>query len=147
MSTKLRFCLTLLLACSLSSVMAESLSGSEWITRDDKTGKQRADVQFEEVNGTFSARILHIRKQPGDTGICSKCPGDFKDKPIKGLVFLWDLKQNGENNWDDGHIIDPKTGKIYRAKVLLKANKLYVRGYLGVSMFGRTQIWERKKQD
>ena len=129
----------------ISSAIAESLSGSTWITIDDKTGKPRAEVQIDEQNGVFSGRILSVRHQKGDTGICSKCPGVFKDKPIKGMSFLWGLKQHGENNWEGGQILDPKTGKVYRAKLLLKGNKLYVRGYVGVSFLGRTQVWERKK--
>lgn len=129
----------------ISTAIAESLSGTTWLTIDDKTGKPRAEVQIIEQNGVFSGKILSVIRQSGDTGICSKCPGDFKDKPIKGLSFLWGLKQEGKNNWEGGQILDPKTGKIYRAKLLLKGDKLYVRGYLGVSFLGRTQVWERKK--
>lgn len=128
----------------VSSAMAASLAGTTWTTIDDKTGKPRAEVHLNEVNGVVSGDIVSVIKQPGDTGICSKCPGQFKDKPIKGIQFVWGLKQKGENNWGDGHILDPKSGKIYRAKMLLKGHKLYVRGYIGVSVLGRTQVWERK---
>lgn len=134
----------LLAFCCLSTSMAASLAGTSWTTIDDKTSKPRAVVMLNERNGVVSGHIETIYPQPGDTGICSKCPGQFKDKPIKGLEFLWGLKQSGENNWDGGQILDPKTGKIYRAKLMLKGNKLYVRGYIGVSVLGRTQIWERK---
>src|SRR3989338_6773710 len=104
----------------ISTAIAESLSGTTWLTIDDKTGKPRAEVRIIEHNGTFSGKILSVIHQDGDKGICSKCPGDFKDKPIKGLSFLWGLKQEGENNWEGGQILDPKTGKVYRAKLLLK---------------------------
>ena len=142
---KQTFVIVLLAMCCLSTVMAESLSGSTWTTIDDKTQKPRAEVLIEEHNGKLEGRILNVYSQPGDTGICTDCPGKFKDKPIKGLEFIWGLNQEGKNNWGGGEILDPKTGKIYRAKMLLKGNKLYVRGYVGVSILGRTQIWERKK--
>lgn len=79
----------------------------------------------------------------GDTGICTKCSGDFKGKPIKGLQFLWGLKDQGHGVWDNGVILDAKTGKLYHAKVTVKGDKLYVRGYIGFSLLGRTQIWAR----
>lgn len=138
--------ITILLAlCCLSTAVAESLSGSTWVTIDDKTEKPRAEVMFEEHQGVLSGRILTVYPQPGDTGICTNCSGKFKDQPIKGIEFVWGLKQEGNKNWEGGEILDPKTGKIYRAKMLLKGNKLYVRGYMGVSLLGRTQVWERKK--
>ncbi len=138
--------LTYVLAiCGLSTAIASPLSGTTWVTLDDKTGKPRAEVLFEKEKNTFCARIVSVHPKPGDTGICSKCPGEFKDKPTDGLVFVWGLTQKGNNNWDGGQLLDPKTGKIYRVKMLMKGDKLYVRGYIGVSIIGRTQIWERKK--
>lgn len=144
MNMKQRLLATVITVSFASTAMAASLAGTTWMTIDDKTGKPRAEVRLKEQNGTVSGDIVSVVKQPGDTGICSKCPGQFKDKPIKGLQFLWGLKQKGEHNWEGGQILDPKTGKIYRAKMLLKGNKLFVRGYVGVSVLGRTQIWERK---
>lgn len=123
-------------------VLAQSPAGT-WTTIDDKTGKKRAVVSISDSGGTISGRIVNIFPQPGDTGICSNCPGGFKGKPIKGLTFLWGLKSAGDGVWDGGQILDPKTGTIYRAKMTMKGNKLYVRGYVGVSMLGRTQVWVR----
>jgi len=61
------------------------------------------------------------------------------------MDILWDLKKSGKS-WDDGQIMDPKNGKIYDCKIELKGtDKLHVRGYMGVSMFGRTQTWYRVK--
>lgn len=134
-----------IMIASASTATAASLAGTTWMTIDDKTGKPRAEVRLSEQNGEVSGDIVSVIKQPGDTGICSKCPGHFKNKPIQGIQFVWGLKQKGENNWDGGQILDPKTGKIYRAKMLLKGNKLYVRGYIGLSVLGRTQVWEKQR--
>lgn len=122
--------------------LAQSLNGT-WTTIDDKTGKKRALIRLNVSANTLSGTIVKIFPQPGDTGICSKCPGGFKNKPIQGLQFVWGLKDKGNGEWEGGHILDPKNGKIYRAKMTLKGNKLYVRGYLGFSMLGRTQVWVR----
>lgn len=114
-----------------------------WTTMDDATGKRRAIVRLEVSDGVLNGTIVSVVPQAGDVGKCSKCPGTLKDKPIKGLRFIWGLKEKGYGEWSGGEILDPKTGKIYRAKLMLKGNKLYVRGYLGVSLLGRTQIWTR----
>lgn len=114
-----------------------------WTTIDDKTGKKRAVVNVNVSGNHLSATIAKVYPQPGDTGVCSKCPGDLKGKKIEGLRFLWGMKKTGENEWSGGQILDPKTGKIYRAKMTQQGNKLYVRGYVGLAALGRTQVWVR----
>lgn len=125
------------------AVFAASGIEGRWTTIDDKTGQKRAVVQLSVSGGTLSGTIIDVYKQPGDTGICDECPGNFKGKPVKGLRFVWGLHQAGPNQWEGGKILDPKTGKIYSAKMTLNGDKLEVRGYLGVSLLGRTQTWER----
>lgn len=123
-------------------VQANALVG-KWTTIDDKTGKKRAVVQLSIQDGELQGTIVKVYRQKGDQGICTKCPGQFKNKPVEGLTFLWGLKKNGKNSWAGGHILDPKTGKTYHAKLSMQGNKLYVRGYVGLSMLGRTQVWVR----
>lgn len=120
---------------------AVATPAGNWTTIDDKTDKKRAVVHLTISGGTLSGTIIKVYHKPGDTGLCSKCPGAFKGKPIKGLQFIWGLKDKGKGVWDDGKILDPKSGKIYRAKVTLEGKKLYVRAYVGVSTIGRTQVW------
>lgn len=115
-----------------------------WVTIDDKTGEKRAVIQFVIKEGKMSGTVVDVYPQPGDTGICSACPGAFKDKPIKGMQIAWGLRDKGDGaTWDGGQILDAKTGKIYHFKITMKDNKLYVRGYIGFSLLGRTQVWER----
>lgn len=116
----------------------------KWVTIDDKTGKERALVTISESGGALSAVIDKVYPQPGDTGLCEHCPGAFKGKKVTGLQFMWGLKSEGDNKWSGGSILDPKTGKIYRAKLTVQGNKLLVRGYVGISLLGRTQIWNKK---
>jgi len=123
--------------------LAAGSPAGTWTTIDDKTGKKRAVVRVNVSGGTLSGTIISVIPQPGDTGICSNCPGGFKGKPIKGLQFVWGLKDKGNGVWDGGNILDPKTGKVYRAKITMEGNKLYVRGYVGISVLGRTQVWVR----
>lgn len=124
----------------LPFAMAASPAGT-WTTIDDKTGEKRAEVSLEITDGVLSGKIIRVYAHPGDLGICSKCPGKFKDKPIEGLRFVWGLKEKSHGVWSGGQILDAKTGKIYNVKMTMKGNKLYVRGYVGLSMMGRTQVW------
>jgi uncharacterized protein (DUF2147 family) len=114
-----------------------------WTTIDDKTGQKRAVVNLTVSGGTLNGTIVKVYPQAGDTGICDKCPGAFKGKPIAGIGFVWGLKDEGNGVWSGGSILDPKSGKVYKAKMTLSGNKLYVRGYVGVSVLGRTQTWVR----
>jgi uncharacterized protein (DUF2147 family) len=118
-----------------------------WKTIDDKTGKERSLVRIVENSGMFEARVEKIYDQPGDdpNHLCRKCEGERKDKPIIGMTFLWGLKKDGDQ-YGGGEILDPKNGKIYRAKMRLieGGRKLEVRGYVGLSWFGRSQTWLRQ---
>lgn len=130
-------------ACTILYIPA-ALAGiaGTWTTIDE-SGAKRAVVNLSVSGDTLSGTIAKIYPKAGDTGICSKCPGAFKDKKIQGMQFIWGLKKVSDNEWADGKILDPKTGKIYRAKMTLNGNKLEVRGYVGISMLGRSQTWVR----
>jgi uncharacterized protein (DUF2147 family) len=136
-----------LIAILMAIFMPLSYAGNPdgtWTTISDVDGKKRALVRVYQSGGKLYAKIVKVvRKKAGDTDKCSKCPGNFKNKPISGLTFMWGLKKTGPNEWSGGKILDPKKGKIYNAKATLKGNKLYIRGYVGVSLLGRTQVWVR----
>lgn len=121
---------------------AQSPAGT-WTSIDDATGKKRVIVNLNVSGKTLSGTIVKVFPQPGDTGICSKCSGRLKNKPIQGLRIVWGLKDRGNGVWEDGKILDPKSGRVYHAKMTLEGNKLYVRGYIGIPALGRTQIWVR----
>ena len=129
----------------VSNAFAADSPVGTWTTIDDATHKPRSIIQISENNGVLSGTITKIFKQAGDTGICGKCPGQFKDQPIVGLTILWDLKPDGTDSWGGGQILDPKNGRIYRCKMKLNTsgNSLDVRGYIGISILGRTQTWLR----
>lgn len=128
----------------VSMAWADSFIVGHWVTMDEKTGAKRAVVRLVMKDGELQGSIDTIYPTPGDTGICSLCPGQFKDKPTKGLTFIWGLKQTDPKTWEGGEILDPKTGKIYRAKMTVKGDHLYVRGYVGIALLGRTQVWVRE---
>ncbi|MCX7117389.1 MAG: DUF2147 domain-containing protein [Legionellales bacterium] len=127
----------------LPVVFASTTPAGNWTTIDDKTGVKRAQVHFIIQDGVMSGTVAKVYPRPGDSGICSSCPGEFKDKPTLGMRIVWGLRDKGDGTWDGGRILDAKTGKIYRVKITMKGDQLIVRGYIGLSMLGRTQVWER----
>ena len=76
--------------------------------------------------------------------MCINCKGKNKNLPIEGMTIVEGLELNGKT-WEDGTILDPKSGKIYSCYITLEDNNtLKVRGYIGFSLLGRTQKWIRK---
>jgi len=116
----------------------------KWVTVDDEDGSHKSVVEIT-VNkkGELQGTILKILKEEDKGKLCEECPDDFKNKPVEGLTFMWGLEKEDEGEWESGHILDPKSGKIYKSKleVAKDGESLEVRGYIGVSWIGRSQTW------
>src|SRR5215472_9617422 len=113
-----------------------------WRTIDDKTHKPRGLVRIYEHNGALYGRI-EASLDPSETKeFCDKCPGDLHNKPMVGLVIIRGMKKHGDE-YSGGEILDPDTGWIYRCRFILTVNgsRLVVRGYIGISIAGRSQTW------
>tara|TARA_B110000902_G_scaffold116057_1_gene136165 strand:- start:1735 stop:2103 length:369 start_codon:yes stop_codon:yes gene_type:complete len=116
-----------------------------WITQDDESGKQKSEVLIYKENGKLYGKIVRLLLPEDQGKICVNCKGKDKGKPIAGLVIVNNLIWEGES-WEDGTILDPKSGKLYDCYITFEDNNnLKVRGFLGFSILGRTQNWIRKK--
>ncbi len=118
-----------------------------WRTVDDATGKAKSVVLIWEEHSRLYGRIQKLvdpdPKDPHPT--CDDCTGNQKGKPVIGLQILSDLQKDGDG-WSGGTILDPSNGKIYKCLLALEDGgmKLKVRGFIGVSLLGRTQYWLRE---
>lgn len=138
----------MLLASSVLMITQDCLAESAatpvgfWKTIDDATHEPRAIVEIKEVDGKLFGSIIKTFPKEGDKPECTECSGEKKNKPIVGLEIIWDLKKDGDE-YNGGHILDPKNGKTYKAKITVieAGEKLKVRGYIGFSLLGRTQEW------
>ncbi len=125
------------------TVNGQSILG-KWVTYDDETNERKGLILIYKKNQTFFAKIIKNYDGENDA-ICEECEGEKRNKPIIGLVIIENLKKNG-NVYEGGTILDPETGDVYSCYLeLISANKLKVRGYMGFSIFGRTQYWQRVK--
>jgi uncharacterized protein (DUF2147 family) len=117
-----------------------------WEQVDEKTGKPESWFKITERNGVYQGTIVKIFFKPGEDEnfVCDKCEGDERGKPVLGLALIKGMQRSG-NSYENGTIMDPRDGKVYRALMRLTEDgrKLEVRGYLGISLFGRSQTWNR----
>ena len=115
-----------------------------WITQDDETGRQKSEVLIYKENGKLYGKITKLLLPEDEGKKCVNCKGKNKDQPIEGMVIIKDLTLENDT-WEDGTILDPKSGKVYDCYIGFQdSNTLKVRGFLGFSLLGRTQIWKRK---
>ncbi|MDT8393134.1 MAG: DUF2147 domain-containing protein [Bacteroidales bacterium] len=72
---------------------------------------------------------------------------ELQTRPSLGIKLLTDFEWDGDNEWDEGDIYDPKSGKTYSCYIVMKDyNLLKIRGYIGVSLIGKTTYWTRVKE-
>lgn len=139
----------LLGAMSWTAAWAQVTPAGLWRTIDDETGKERSMVRISEQAGEFQGVVEKIFRQPQDNpdNLCEKCEGELKNKPVLGMRIMWALKKKSDTKYEGGSILDPNNGKTYRCKITILENgrKLEVRGYIGISLLGRSQIWLREE--
>ena len=146
------------LAAALLLSAAPALAATDtpvgtWKTIDDNTHQAKSIVEISEQDGKLQGQIvkLLIRSaedvaRDGEHPKCTKCSGELKNQPIEGMTFLWGLTRDGDQ-WSGGRIVDPKNGKEYKVKLSLTdgGQNLDVHGYIGFSLLGRTQTWQRQE--
>lgn len=135
----------LLLVSSIFYCQNTSVLG-KWKTIDDKTGKPISVVEIYEKSGKIYGKVSEIFDATYRNNLCKACTGEDADKPILGMVVIKGLSKEG-SEYGSGKILDPKNGKLYQCYItLVNADKLKVRGYIGISLLGRTQYWYRIKK-
>jgi len=116
-----------------------------WETIDDKTGKPTAVVEIFEREQKLFGRIEQILTGADANSLCVACTDERKNQPIIGMIIIRGIKPSGPE-FSGGDILDPDSGSVYRCKMHLEKNggELIVRGYIGLSLFGRSQTWHRR---
>jgi uncharacterized protein (DUF2147 family) len=136
----------LALLWTVSAAWAGGSPLGKWKTIDDETKKEKSIVEVYEQDGKIYGRILQLlqEKDGGKGKLCTKCTGADYNKPTVGLVFLKEMKADGDA-YAGGTIMDPNNGKTYKCKMEVVENgaKMKVRGFIGVSLMGRNQFWHK----
>ena len=133
-------------AAGASLRAAEPSAVGLWEQVDEKSGKPESWFKITERNGAYEGNIVKIFFKPGEdeNWVCDKCEGAERGKPVLGLALIKGMQRSG-SSYENGTIMDPRDGAVYRALMKLSPDgqKLEVRGYLGISLFGRSQVWNR----
>ena len=137
-----KFILAAALASLAFSASAQNSPIGKWKTLDDKTGKVMTVSEiYETKNGTLAAKIVEAVGVPAT---CTTCSGKYANKPMVGIVTLWDLKANKDGSWGGGKGYKPSEDRNFNAKSMKLVDggkKLEIRGC--VSIICRNATWVR----
>ncbi len=130
------------------------LSSTTWVA-NDITGiwlnkDKDAHIKIFAAAGKYYGQIVWLKvpndPETGKPKLDKHNPDDkLKTKPVMNLIILKDLEFDaGDQEWGDGNVYDPKSGKDYSLTCTLQdKNNMELRGYMGISLLGRTDIWTR----
>lgn len=138
---KRTFALSLVFSFFILSAFAQRTSPiGKWKTVDDNSGKTKSVVEIYETGGKLFGKILDLIDPDEPDPKCKECDTDDPRymKPVVGLEIIRNMEKDG-NAWEDGDILDPENGKVYRCKLWVEEGKLQVRGY--IAFLYRTQTW------
>ena len=115
-----------------------------WKTLDDHTGAPRALVRIYRQGEAYFGRIeANLVPEEADAR-CTACEDERKDQPVTGMVILRRMTADADG-FGGGDVLDPESGSVYSCVLRLEddGKRLVVRGYVGLSLFGRSQTWLR----
>ena len=134
------------LVITISTASAQSSPEGLWRTIDDESGEARSLVRIQRAGSALVGTVETIIDPERRDATCELCEDDRQDQPIQGMQIIRAVNPVADDGvWRDGNILDPSKGKIYKLNMSLAEGgaKLEVRGFIGFSLLGRTQIWER----
>ncbi len=119
-----------------------------------KTVEEKSTVQIYRCEDRLCGKIVDLREpnytksEEGPVGspkVDRHNPDEaLRSAPILGLRIMEGFVPTGDNEWGKGTIYDPESGKTYRCKMKMEnPDRLEVRGYIGISLLGRTTVWTR----
>jgi len=129
---------------ALAQQLSEKLQNAigHWqVMNSDGTAGGKVDTYLE--NGKLFGRVTEVRPGRTPKDVCDKCSGEFKNQLILGMVNMREFHAEGDD-WVGGTVVDPENGKQYKGKIwAVDKDTLRMRGFIGISLLGRTETWTR----
>jgi uncharacterized protein (DUF2147 family) len=139
-----------ILVSTMPQVMAQS-GGQATVDglwqHKNSDGKPEAWFRIQQRNGVYEGQIVRMFPKAGEDVTklrCTGCEGEQKNAPVLGITFIKGMKRDGLR-YEEGSILDPRDGSVYSAEMEVSRDgqRLTVRGYVGISLFGKSQVWDR----
>lgn len=128
--------------CAAGDDVPEDAIVGDWYTPG-----QEARIRIYRCQESFCGRIVWIRKEEetGEVILDSNNPDkSLRGRPVRGIEIMREVRQGRGAEWNVGKLYDPKSGKEYKGKAKLEGkNKLVLRGYVLIPLFGRSETWTR----
>lgn len=129
------------------SIKADDIVGV-WLNED-----KDAHVEIYNQGGKYFGKIIWLLHPNEDNATTpnlddKNLDASLRSRPVMGLQLLTDFVFDGDDEWEDGKIYDPKSGKTYSCYIEFdddNKGELKVRGFIGVSLIGKTTYWTRVK--
>ena len=140
--------LTVLLLTLLNNQLSAQDYSSDAIIGVWETGSGKARVNIIKSGNYYYGRIVWLREPNNEEGkpkVDKNNPDESKiTSPLLGMRMLAGFEFKGNNVWEDGTIYDPESGSTYNCIIsLTDNNSMNIRGFIGISAFGRTDVWRR----
>ncbi|MGC6470787.1 MAG: DUF2147 domain-containing protein [Flavobacteriales bacterium] len=134
-----------IIAFGFSSIAQSDAIIGEWYNQE----KDAVINITKSENNTFQGQIVWMLNPNDENGNPKTDPlnpeEELRSRSRMGMTIMYNFQFDGENVWDEGEIYDPKSGNTYSGTMTLTSeNKLDLRGYVGLPIFGRTSNWSRK---
>ena len=135
---------------ALPNVVAQKTNADDvlgtWLNEDED-----AHIEITKMDNKFFGKVVwildNIDPETGKEKLDKLNPDEsLRSRPRLGLEILTNFVFNGDDRWEDGKIYDPKSGKTYSCYMkFVEADKLKIRGFIGVTLLGKTTYWTRVK--
>lgn len=141
--------IAILTLASIHNTNAQTPEAGDAIIGVWESGNGKARVNIVKSGNFYYGRIVWLKEpndpQTGKPKVDKNNPDETKRTvPILGMRMLAGFEFKGENLWEDGTIYDPESGSTYNCKINLEdKNTMNIRGFIGISAFGRTDVWKR----
>lgn len=141
LSAIVMFCVTII--CS-GIITGQSITGL-WQTIDED-GTAKSEVRIWKSGDKYKGKVVEIYREDKRDGRCTECDEDDPryNQKVLGMTIITGMEKTGDNMWENGEILDPQNGNVYKCKMWINDNgNLLVRGFIGISLVGRSQTWKR----
>ena len=115
-----------------------------------KTGEGNAMVRIYKNGDKYQGKVVWLKEpidpETGKPKVDKFHPDEAsRTRPVLGLINVWGFVYQEKNVWSEGNIYDPKNGNTYSCTIkMVNPNTIEVRGFIGVSLIGRTDTWTRQ---